>query len=63
MKCRHPGADGDKKRQSVHGQRQDQPAEQADADGVEDKPKGDHGGGPVCKGVTVAPSTTTAARF
>src|SRR4051812_21264998 len=63
MKSRHAGADGDKKRQSVHRQREDQPAEQADADGVEDKSKGEHGGGSICKGVTVAPSTTTAAQF
>jgi hypothetical protein len=62
MKCRQAGADGDKKRQGIYCQREYQPAEQADADGVEDKPKGEHGGGSMCKGVTVAPSTTTAAQ-
>jgi hypothetical protein len=44
-------------------QREDQPAEQANTYGVEDKPKGEDGGGSVCKDVTVAPSTTTAAQF
>jgi len=37
--------------------------EQTDANSVEDKSKGEHGGGSMCKGVTVAPSTTTAAQF
>jgi hypothetical protein len=52
----------DEGHQSVHRQRKDQPAEQADADGIEDKSKGEHGGGSICKGITVAPSTTTAAQ-
>jgi hypothetical protein len=49
-------------RQSVYGQREDQPAEQADANGIEKKPKGEHGGGSICIDVMVAPSTTTAAQ-
>ena len=38
-------------------------SEQTDADSVEKKPKGKHGGGSMYKGVMVAPSTTTAAQF
>ncbi|MCK1546503.1 hypothetical protein IVB12_32425 [Bradyrhizobium sp. 179] len=34
-----------KKRQGIDRQRKDQPAEQADAECVEDKSKGKHGGG------------------
>ncbi len=34
-----------------------------DANGVEEKSKGEHGGGSICIDVTVAPSTTTAAQF
>src|SRR5579864_2780028 len=60
-----PNADIDRheKRQGVNRQREDQPAEQTDANGVEYKSKGEHGGGSMCKGLTVAPSTTTAAQF
>ena len=47
----------------IDRQREDQPAEQADASGVEQKSKGEHGGGSICKEGTVAPSTTTAAQF
>jgi hypothetical protein len=49
-------------RQRVYREREDQSAEQTDANGVEDESKGEHGGGCRCKGVTVAPSTTTAAQ-
>jgi hypothetical protein len=56
------GINRHEKRQGVNRQREDQPAEQADANGVEEKSKGEHGGGSMCKGVTVAPSTTTAAQ-
>jgi len=63
VKRRDANADSDEKRQGIDRQGKDQPAEQADTDGVEDKSKGEHGGGSVCKGVTVAPSTTTAAQF
>jgi hypothetical protein len=47
---------------AVNRQREDQPAEQTDANGVEDESKGERGGS-MYKGVTVAPSTTTAARI
>jgi hypothetical protein len=47
----------------VYREREDQPAEQTDANGIEKKSYGEHGGGSMCKGVTVAPSTTTAAQF
>ena len=63
MKRQHADTDGDEKRQGIDRQREDQPAEQADADGVENKSKGEHGGGSMCIDVTVAPSTTTAAQF
>jgi hypothetical protein len=55
------GIDRHKKRQGVNGQREDQPAEQAEANGVEEKSKGEHDGGSMCIDVMVAPSTTTAA--
>jgi hypothetical protein len=57
------GIDRHEERQRLNRQREDQPAEQTDANGVEDESKGEHGGGSMCKGVTVAPSTTTAARI
>ena len=63
MKRQHADADGDEKRQGIDRKREDQPAEQTDADGVENKSKGEHGGGSMCIDVTVAPSTTTAAQF
>jgi hypothetical protein len=62
MERHHAGAHCDKKRGRIYRQREDKPAEQTDAEGVEDKSNGEHGGGSVCKGVTVPPSTTTAAQ-
>src|SRR5579872_1042612 len=56
------GINRHKKWQRIYRQREDQPAEQTDANGVEKKPKGKHGGGSMYKGVMVAPSTTTAAQ-
>ena len=60
MKCHHASADCDRKRQRVYRQREDQPAEQADTKGVQEKSKGERGGGSMCNAGTVAPSTTTA---
>jgi hypothetical protein len=57
------GIDGHEERQSINRQREDQPAEQADTNGIEEKSKREHGGGSMCIGGTVAPSTTTAAQF
>ena len=48
MKRQHADADGDEKRHGIDRKREDQPAEQAEADGVENKSKGKHGGGSVC---------------
>jgi hypothetical protein len=59
----HADADGNEKRHGIDRQRKNQPAEQAEADGVENKSKGKHGGGSVFIDGTVAPSTTTAAQF
>jgi hypothetical protein len=63
MKRQHADGDGDEKRHGIDCKREDQPAEQAEADGVEHNSKGKHGGGSVCIEGTVAPSTTTAAQF
>ncbi|WP_349253844.1 hypothetical protein [Bradyrhizobium sp. CB2312] len=63
LKRRHPDTRCDEKRQGIHCEREDRPAEQSDAECVENKPKGDHGGGSMCKDITVAPSTTTAAQL
>ena len=49
VECHHAGADGDKKLQGLHCERADKPAEQANAGDVEEKSKGEHGGGSVCK--------------
>jgi hypothetical protein len=54
------GIDRHEKWQGVNGQREDQPVEQAEANGVEEKSKRKHGGGSMCINVMVAPSTTTA---
>jgi hypothetical protein len=62
LQGQHAGIYRHEKRQGVIRQREDQPAEQAEANGVEEEPKGEHGGGSMCKGVMVAPSTTTAAQ-
>ncbi|WP_369726339.1 hypothetical protein AB8Z38_18080 [Bradyrhizobium sp. LLZ17] len=59
----HPDTQCDEKRQRIHSEREDRPAEQAHADGVEDKPKGEHGGGSTCIDLAVAPSTTTTGQF
>jgi hypothetical protein len=50
------------KRQGVYRQRENQPAKQTDTKGIEEKAKGEHGGGSIYKGVKVAPSATTAAQ-
>jgi hypothetical protein len=63
LKRRQADADGHEKRYGIDCKREDQPAEQAEADGVENKSKGKHSGGSVCIEGTVAPSTTTAAQF
>ncbi|MCK1380196.1 hypothetical protein IVB33_23335 [Bradyrhizobium sp. 24] len=63
MKLQHPDAKRDEKRHGIHSKRKDRPAEQANAECVENKPKGEHGGGSMCIDVPVAPSTTTAARL
>jgi hypothetical protein len=63
MESHHSGGNGDKKWQCVCRQRDDQPAEQTNANGVEEKSKGEHGGGSICMDVTIAPSTTTAAQL
>jgi hypothetical protein len=63
MKRQHADADGDEKRHGIDRKRDDQPAEQGEADGVEHNSEGKHGGGSVCIDGTVAPSTTTAAQF
>ena len=44
MKRRHPGRESDEKRQGVNGEREDQPAEQADPEHAEDKSDDKHGG-------------------
>ena len=61
MKRHHASADCDRKRQRVCRQREDQPAEQADTNGVHEKSRGEQGGGSMCNAGAVAPSTTTAA--
>jgi hypothetical protein len=63
MKGPNAGIDRHEEPQGVDRQREDQPAEHTDPNGVEKKSQGEHGGGSMCKGVTVAPSTTTAARI
>jgi hypothetical protein len=63
MERHNASANCDEKRQGIHRQREDQPAEQTVANGVEDKSKSEHGGGSMCIDVTVAPSTTTAAQL
>jgi hypothetical protein len=63
MKGPNAGIDRHEEWQRVYREREDQPAEQTDANGIEKKSYGEHGGGSMCKGVTVAPSTTTAAQF
>ncbi|UFW43023.1 hypothetical protein [Bradyrhizobium sp. WSM471] len=62
-KRKHPDAECGKKRQGIHRERKDRPAEQANAECVENKPKREHGGGSMCIDVPVAPSTTTTAQF
>jgi hypothetical protein len=59
----HPNAQRDEKRQGIHCERKNRPAEQPDAECVENKPKGEHGGGSMCIDLPVAPSTTTAAQL
>ena len=46
----------------IDDEREDQPAEEADAEHAEDEPEDEHGGYLRDKEVTVAPSTTTTAR-
>jgi hypothetical protein len=58
MKSRQTGAKCDEKRKRINCERKNQPAEQADPDGVE---SASMVVAPF-KGVTVAPSTTTAAQ-
>jgi hypothetical protein len=62
-KAQMPALIASEKWQGVNGQREDQPAEQADTNGIEEKSKREHGGGSMCIGATVARSTTTAAQF
>jgi len=50
-----------RKQQRIYSQLKHQPAEQADAEWVEDKPKGEHGGGSDTIDVAAAPSTTAVA--
>jgi hypothetical protein len=45
MKCQHPDTKCDEKRQRIDRQRKDQPAEQPNTKCVENKPKGEQGGG------------------
>ena len=63
LKRRHPDTQCDEKRQSIHCERKDRPAEQTDTECVENKPKGKHGGGSMCIDLPVAPSTTTTAQL
>ena len=63
VQCHHEDVESDKERQGVYRQREDQPAEQTNASEVQEKSKGEHGGGSICKGAMVAPSTTTTAQF
>jgi hypothetical protein len=63
VESKNAGINRHEERQGINCQREDQPAEQTDANGVEKKSKSEHGGGSMCKEVTVAPSTTTAAQF
>src|SRR4029077_1521196 len=51
VQCQHKDVESDKKWQGVSRQREDQPAEQANASEVQEKSKGEHGGGSICKGV------------
>lgn len=62
LKRGHPDTQRDKKRQGIHSERKDHPAEQANSECVENKPKGEHGGGSMCINLPVAPSTTTTAQ-
>jgi hypothetical protein len=63
IKRQHADADGNEKWHGIDRKRKNQPAEQAEAYGVENKSKRKHGGGSVFIDGTVAPSTTTAAQF
>jgi len=58
VKRRHACGERNERRQRPNCEGEDQPAEQADTEGVENE-KDKHGGGSVTKGTTVAPSTTT----
>ncbi|WP_210254761.1 hypothetical protein, partial [Bradyrhizobium sp. USDA 3458] len=59
----HPANECDEKRQGMHCQCEYRPAEQADAERIENKPKRGHGGGSICMDLQVAPSTTTMAQL
>jgi hypothetical protein len=59
---RHACGEGNERRQRPNRKSEDQRAEQADTEGVENE-KDKHGDGSVTKGMTVAPSTTTMARI
>jgi hypothetical protein len=63
MKRQHADAYGNEKRYGIYRKREDQPAKQAEADGVEHRSKDTHGGCSVCIEGTLAPATTTAAQF
>jgi hypothetical protein len=62
VQCHHEDIESDKKWQGEYCQCEDQPAEQADASNIQEESKDEHGGGSICKGITVAPSTTTTAQ-
>src|SRR5580704_1890183 len=62
MERRHADAHCNEKRKGIYRQREDRPAEQGNANGVEEKSKRKHGDGSVHISAPVAPSTTTAAQ-
>jgi hypothetical protein len=63
LQRRHSNTQRDEERQGIHCEREDRPAEQTDAECVEDKPKGKHGGGSMFIDLPVAPSTSTTAQL
>src|SRR6185312_14415030 len=62
VQLHHEDVEPDKKWQGVYRERENQPAEHAKAGKVQEKSEGEHGGGSICKGDIVAPSTTTTAQ-